>query len=160
MDYDKKEFIGGKWADKAALYEKRVAKAKIVSETNPEASTTYTNDDGTPKMRDVCKVLFQGETESVKVELNRATINALVDAFGRSSAAWQGHILSVEIDKLPGKKFPMYLIPDGYKRIEDENGYSVITKQEAPAAKTPTDSVNATLNAEADKEIKIEEIPF
>ena len=40
-------------------------------------------------------------------------------AFGTSSKDWQGHILSVEIDKLPGKKFPLYLIPEGYKRIED-----------------------------------------
>jgi hypothetical protein len=42
--------------------------------------------------------------------------------------------LAVEIDKLPGKKFPFFLIPEGYKRIEDENGYSVIVKKAAEKA--------------------------
>src|ERR1700722_14730612 len=129
-DYDKKEFIAGKWADKAELYEKRVNKAKIVSETNPEPST-FKNEDGTVQMQDFCRVQFPGYPEALKVSLNRATINALVDAFGRSSAEWQGHVLGVEIDKLPGKKFPFFLIPDGYKRIEDENGYAVIVKKGA-----------------------------
>lgn len=128
MDYDKKEFIAGKWADKAELYDKRINSAKIVSETNPETSA-FKNEDGSPQMQDVCKVQFSGYEEALKVSLNRATINALVDAFGRSSKDWQGQPLTVEIDKLPGKKFPLYLIPKGYKRIEDENGYSVIVKQ-------------------------------
>jgi hypothetical protein len=136
MDYDKKEFIAGKWADKAELFEKRVSKAKIVSETNPESST-FKNEDGTVQMQDVCKVQFPGYTEPLKVSLNRATINALVDAFGRSSADWQGHVLAVEIDKLPGKKFPLFLIPDGYKRIEDENGYAVIVKKGAEHTELP-----------------------
>jgi len=37
----------------------------------------------------------------------------------------------VEIDKLPCKKFPLYLIPAGYKRIEDENGYSIIVQNDS-----------------------------
>lgn len=104
--------------------------AKIVSETNPETST-FKNEDGSPQMQDVCKVQFAGYDEALKVSLNRATIDALVNAFGRSSKDWQGHPLTVEVDKLPGKKFPLYLIPEGYKRIEDESGYSVIVKQDA-----------------------------
>jgi hypothetical protein len=134
-DYDTKEFTSGKWADKSELYEKRVKSAKIVSETNPETST-FKNEDGTPQMQDVCKVLFEGYDEPLKVSLNRATINALVKAFGRSSKDWQGNVLSVEIDKLPGKKFPLYLIPEGYKRIEDENGYSVILQEDEALART------------------------
>jgi hypothetical protein len=126
-DYDEKSFTSGKWADKAELYDKRVKDAKIVSETNPETSS-FKNEDGTPQMQDVCKVQFAGYDEALKVSLNRATINALVNAHGRSSKDWQGHPLTVEVDKLPGKKFPLYLIPEGYKRIEDENGYSVIVK--------------------------------
>ena len=127
-NYDKKEFTSGKWADKAELYDKRVKSAKIVSETNPETST-FKNEDGSPQMQDVCKVQFEGYDEALKVSLNRATINSLADAFGKSSKDWQGHPLTVEVDKLPGKKFPLYLIPAGYKRIEDENGYSVIVKK-------------------------------
>jgi hypothetical protein len=131
--YDKKEFTTGKWADKAELYDTRTSQAKIVSETNPETST-FKNEDGSPQMQDVCKVQFAGYDEALKVSLNRATINALVDAFGGPSSGWQGHPLSVEIDKLPGKKFPLYLIPEGYRRIEDENGYSVIIKKDAGAS--------------------------
>jgi hypothetical protein len=145
MDYEKKEFIAGKWADKSELYEKRITKAKIVSETNPEPST-FKNEDGTVQMQDVCRVQFPGYPEALKVSLNRATINALVDAFGRSSAGWQGHVLALEIDKLPGKKFPLYLVPEGYKRTEDENGYSVIVKKGAEKAELPT--------------VDIEDIPF
>ena len=128
--YAKNEFLGGNWADKSELFEKRVSGAKIVSETNPETSN-FKNEDGSPQLQNVCKVQFEGYDEALKVSINRATINALVDAFGEDSKDWQGVPLSVEIDKLPGKKFPMYLIPKGYKRVEDENGYSVIVK-EAP----------------------------
>jgi hypothetical protein len=145
MDYEKKEFIAGKWADKAELYEKRVSKAKIVTETNPETSA-FKNEDGTPQMQDVCRVQFPGYPEALKVSLNRATINSLVDAFGRASKDWQGHVLMLEIDKLPGKKFPLYLIPEGYKRTEDENGYSVIVKQGAAPASVP--------------DVQLEDVPF
>jgi DNA invertase Pin-like site-specific DNA recombinase len=55
-----------------------------------------------------------------------AGINALVKAFGRSSKDWMNQVLTVEIDELPGKKYPFYLIPEGYKRIEDKKGDSVI----------------------------------
>ncbi|MGH7782251.1 MAG: hypothetical protein ACREO5_00175 [Candidatus Binatia bacterium] len=127
-NYEKKEFLSGKWVDKAELFEKKVSSAKIVSETNPETSGKFTNEDGTPQIQDVCKVQFEGFDEAVKVSLNRATINALVDAFGTNSKDWQGHDLTVEIEKLPGKKYPMYLIPEGYAREEDDNGYSVIKK--------------------------------
>lgn len=134
-DYDSKEFTSGKWADKAELYEKRVKNATIVSETNPETSS-FKKEDGSPQMQDVCKVQFDGYDEPLKVALNRATINALVKAFGRSSKDWQDQPLTVEIDKLPGKKFPLYLIPEGHKRIEDENGYSVILTEAEAISRT------------------------
>lgn len=127
-DYDKQE--GGKWAVKADLYEAQVKKAKIVSETNPVENTQFKNDDGSPTTQDVCKVVFEGNNEPLKVALNRATINGLIDAFGRSSSLWQGHDLKVEIDKQPGKKYPLYLIADGFKRIEDSEGWAIIVKDE------------------------------
>ena len=103
--------------------------AKIVSETNPETSS-FKNEDGSPQIQRVCKIQVDGYDEALKISLNRATINVLVDAYGRDSKDWQRHPLTVEVDKLPGKKFPLYLIPAGYKRIEDENGYSVIVKKD------------------------------
>lgn len=125
-DYDKRGFTSGKWAVKADLYNAGVKKCKIVSETNPEESGSFKNDDGSPVVQDVCKVQFEGQSEPLKVNLNRATINALIDAFGRQSSKWQGHELTVEIRKEQGKKYPMYLIPDGFAVEDDENGYPVV----------------------------------
>lgn len=127
--YNKRPNVSGKWADKEALRDAGVNRAKIVSETEPVPSTKFTNDDGTPVIQDICKVEFAGQPEPMNVNLNQATIEGLVDAFGGDSANWMGHPLRVEIDKLPGKKYPLYLIPEGYVRTEDANGYSVIVKQ-------------------------------
>ena len=131
--YKNKSFVGGKWAVKSELYDKGIKAVKIVSETNPEPST-FKDDEGNTKDQDVCKIKVEGMDEALKVSLNRATINALVSAFGEDSVKWQGHTLGLEIDKLPGKKYPLYLIPQGYERIEDENGYSVIVKKADPLA--------------------------
>jgi len=70
-----------------------------------------------PMTQDVCKVQIDGYDEPLKVTLNRATINGLVDAFGRDSKDWQGHPLTVEIDKLPGKKFPLYLAAGSFLKL-------------------------------------------
>lgn len=140
-----KRTIGGKWAQKSELYDKGVKSAKIVSETNPQESS-YKDDNGNPQTQDVCKALFEGYDEPLNVSLNNATIDGLVDAFGPDSRSWMNKPLRVEIDKLPGKKFPLYFIPQGYKRIEDTNGYSVIVKDGA------TDLPVIDLNAEPTQE--------
>jgi len=129
MIYKKNTSLGGKWAKGSELME--VKQAKIVSETNPQPSQ-FTNKDGSPKEQDVCRVQFQGQNEPLNVSLNRATINGLVDAFGEDSKKWQGQILNVETEKVrvAGKAVvALYLIPVGYQRVDDENGYSVIIKQ-------------------------------
>jgi hypothetical protein len=64
----------------------------------------------------------------MKVSLNQPTINGLVDAFGEDSKNWQGKELSVRIDKAPGKYY-LYLIPAGYKCVDDDKGYPVIVKE-------------------------------
>lgn len=152
--YEKKSGIGGKWANKAELKEKGVSGAKIVSETNPYPST-FKDQKGNPQTQDVCKIQFDGEPEAVNASLNGATIDALVDAFGKDSKDWQGHELAVEIDKLPGKKFPLYLIPEGYERIEDDNGYSVIVKKgETPEVKA------VPVVEEEEGKIATEDLPF
>ena len=153
--YKKQTFTGGKWAIKSELYEKKVTKAKIVSETNAEPSW-FKSDKGEVQEQDVCKVQFEGDSEALKVSLNRATINGLVEAFGEDSARWQGHTLALEIDKLPGKKYPLYLIPEGFERVEDDNGYSVIVREgqkpekqeDLPSFDNPEKDVNAVLDAE------------
>lgn len=135
-NYKRNAFVGGAWAKKSELYDRKVKRAKIVSETNPETSA-YKDDDGNAQQQDVCKVMFEGEKEALKVTLNRATINGLVDAFGEDSKLWQGQYLAVEIEKQPGKKYPLYLIPDGYERVENSAGYSEIVKKGAKPEAAP-----------------------
>lgn len=130
--YEKVTSTGGQWVRKSDLV--NGSKAKIVSETNPEPSM-HQNKDGSVKMQDVCKVMFQGSTEAVKVALNRANINALVDAFGSDSKLWIGKVLNVDVEKMrvAGKAvIALYLVPQGYKKIDDESGYAVIVPETQP----------------------------
>ncbi len=73
----------------------------------------------------------------MNVSLNRATINAFVDAFGEDSADWQNHYLRVETEKMrvAGKSVTaLYLIPEGYEKMDDENGYAIIVKEGTAAS--------------------------
>lgn len=142
-NYKKNTSLGGKWAKASELG--NVSRAKIVSETNPEPSQ-FLNKDGSTKTQDVCRVQFDGVDEVLKVSLNRATINGLVDAYGEDSKAWQAHYLAVETEKVrvAGKAVTaLYLIPEGYEKVDDENGYAVIVKKgEHPSAPPLDDTVD------------------
>lgn len=133
MIYQKSSGVSGAWAKGSEL--QSVKRAKILTEATPKASK-FQNEDGSVKMQDVCKVKFEGVEEPLNTNLNRATIGALVDAFGEDSKNWIGKVLTVNI--LEGSKgFSIYLIPDGFKRIRDENNYVVIVRDEdAPAPAT------------------------
>lgn len=123
-----KQITQGKWAKASELV--GGMRAKIVSETNPSPSS-FLNKDGSPKVQDVCKIQFEGLPEPMNVSLNRATINGLVDAFGEDSKVWMGHPLIVETEKMrvAGKAVvALYLIPEGFRRIDDENGYALIIR--------------------------------
>src|SRR3990167_146952 len=107
-------------------------RAKIISETNPMPSQ-FQNKDGTVKNQDVCKVKFEGFNQVFNVALNRATINGLVDSFGEDSKNWMNQVLAVETEKMrvAGRAVvALYLIPDGFKRIDDQNGYAMIVRNE------------------------------
>ena len=137
--YKKSSGIVGKWAKAAELGD--VKRAKIVSETTPQVSTFLDKNDK-PKTQDVCKVQFDGVDEPLNVSLNRAVINGLVDAYGEDSALWQGHPLTVETEKIrvAGKAVTaLYLIPEGYKKIDDENGYAVIVSKDTEEVNIPLD---------------------
>jgi hypothetical protein len=127
--YPKRIGVGGKWAKAAEI--KNGTRAKIISETNPQPSS-FSDKDGNPKTQDVCRVQFEGNPEALNVSLNRATINGLVDAFGEDSAAWRNHYLRAETEKMivGGKAVrALYLIPEGYAKTEDDNGYIIIVKE-------------------------------
>lgn len=152
MKYQRQVSVVGSWAKASELTAKR---AKIVSETNPMPSS-FTNKDGTPKVQDVCKVKFEGIDEPMNVSLNRATINGLVEAFGEDSVNWQNHVLTVTTEKVrvAGKAVTaLYLVPDGFVKTDDDNGYAVIEKLNDTAAK-------ASKVMNSDPEISDEDVPF
>lgn len=129
MKYQKQSSVFGSWVKREDL--KSGTACKIVSETVPQASN-FKNKDGSPQTQDVCKVRFDGQDESVNVSLNKPTISALVDAFGDESIEWQNKPLTVETEKMKvaGKSvIALYLIPQGYEKIDDDNGYTIIVKK-------------------------------
>lgn len=131
-NYTKNVTLGGQWAKASEL--KSGMKAKIMSETNPVPST-FLNKDGSMKTQDVCKIKFEGLNDVLNLSLNRATINALVDAFGEDSKAWMNQVLTVETERVrvAGKAVvALYLLPSGYQKVDDDNGYAVIAKTGTP----------------------------
>ena len=145
--YQENTKLSGKWAKASELVNGKTA--IIISETNPTPSS-FTNKDGSPKFQDVCRVQFYGFPEPLNVSLNRATINALVNAFGSDSKGWMNKTLTIETEKVrvAGKGVTaLYLIPAGYKRVDDENGYAMIIK-EGEKLDTVLDAGEDTLNAE------------
>ena len=150
MQYKKREITTGAWLNKSVLAEGM--RAKLVSETKPILSN-FKDKDGNPQFQDVAKILIEGTAESVNTNLNRATLEGLIDAFGDDSVNWQGKVLTIETEKMriAGKAvIAMYLIPEGYKRIDDENGYASIVKQ---------DTVNNT-GVEYPEDHNLSDVPF
>jgi len=150
----------GAWVDKASL--KNGTRAKIISETRNEPSK-FLNTDGSPKMQDNCKVQFEGATEAVNISLNRATLNALVEAYGEDSLNWMNKTLTVEVEKMrvAGKAvIALYLIPKGFKKIDDADGYAVIVPNELNSDGTKVPDFSEVDEKPAVVEDEADEIPF
>jgi hypothetical protein len=155
--YKIQDFVSGKWADKKEILEKGVKRARILTETTPEPSR-FKDDDGNIQIQDVCKIKFEGLEDSYKFSLNKVVINALVEAFGEDSKEWVNKILSVEAEKtrIGGKAgVAVYLIPEGYKRIDDEEGYAKIIK-DGPTKKAKVEDIPII----DENEIDVKDIPF
>ena len=123
--------VRGAWAKGKELKEKKIARAKILTEAKPQPSS-FTDKNGNPKTQDVCKVKFDGLEEELNMSLNKATIGGLIKAFGTDSKDWVGKVLSVETEtvRVAGKaNIAVYLIPAGYVKVDDEGGYAVIVKE-------------------------------
>lgn len=152
MKYIKSSSISGGWVKTTELTNGQ--KAKIVSETTPQPSS-FLDKKGNPKTQDVTKVRFEGQPEAANVSLNRATINAMVDAFGEDSVAWQGHVLTCEIEKVRVggvMRLALYLLPEGYEKVDDENGYAVVQKKAIQQGNLEAQPVEENIN--------VDEIPF
>jgi hypothetical protein len=164
-DYDVVEVIGGKWAKASEL--SAVKRAKIVSEVKPSPSQFKDLKTGEVKMQDVGKVQFEGITEPMNVNFNKATINGLVKAFGKKSTEWVNKVVTVETEKMrvAGKAVTaLYLIPEGFERVDDSEGYARIqriggeTEQPAPADDIPL--INLDDDGSETGGIKIQDVPF
>ena len=126
MKYQKASMTTGAWVKGSELM--GISRAVIVSETAPQPSQ-FLNKDGSVKNQDVCKIRFEGKDETFNISLNRATINGLVDAFGEDSVEWQNKQLSVETEKVRVAgvaRTAVYLIPEGYEKIDNEEGFAEI----------------------------------
>lgn len=138
MKYQSQTSMTGAWVDKSSLT--NGTRAKIVSETKPIPSS-FQDEKGNIKNQDVAKVQFEGQKEAVNVALNRSTIDGLISAFGDDSLNWMGKYLTVEVEKMrvAGKAVTaLYLIPQGYRKVDDAEGYAKIVKDDIPVIEPRT----------------------
>lgn len=149
--YKKETFIGGAWVRGSEIVSG--TKCKLVAETEPQPSQ-FKNKDGSVKMRDVSKVKFDGLNDTLNINLNRATINGLVDAFGEDSKNWMNKSLTAITEKVMvgGKRVvAVYLLAEGYEMQDDENGYvKIVNPKKESVQVAPEDN----------GEVRTEDIPF
>ena len=152
-EYNKTEIMAGNWVKGKDV--KSGSKAKLKSEVHPTQSQ-FKDKDGNAQMQDVGKIHIQGDVEQKNIRVNKASISALVDAFGKDSKDWIDKVLTIETMKVSvgGKmQTAVYLIPEGYELGEDANGYVVITS--VSGGKLAGDSIEYP-----DEDIDESEIPF
>lgn len=146
MKYEKIEGVYGSWVKGSEVVSG--TKAKLITEVKPQPSQ-FKDKNGNPKTQDVAKIMFQGFAEEKNINLNRATINGLIDAFGDDSKMWIGKTLTAHTEKVlvGGKRqIAVYLLADGYEAIEDEDGFMKI--------------INPDKQESVKEEINPSEIPF
>lgn len=126
--------IGGTWAKAAEI--QNGTKARIISETT-HSQSQFKDKEGNARMQDVAKVRFDGKEDTLNVNLNRATIYGLIDAFGEESKDWMNKVLTVHTEKVvvAGKRVTaMYLVPEGFAAKENSEGYlEIVRTGDSPA---------------------------
>lgn len=124
--YNKSAGANGPWVDKKQI--KTGTKVKILTESTPTDDLFQ----GRPITRNIVKLKIQGEEgEPKNFDLNKPTINGLIEAFGEDSKAWIGKVLTAETMKvIVGGKMgiAMYLIPEGFELGTDAGGYVVVQR--------------------------------
>ena len=148
--YTKTTGVSGAWVKPSEIVSG--TKCKLMSETVPSESIW----EGKTIKNNVAKIRFQGEDgEAKNINVNKPSINALVDAFGSESKNWVGHVLTAHTEKMlvGGKRVTaLYLVPEGYELKEDEGGYLVISKIGSSVAQETVDYPEETIN--------LDDIPF
>lgn len=154
MKYTKSSGTGGAWVDKAKVVSG--TRVKIVSESVPTKEIF----EGKEKMRNIVKLSVEGDPEAKNYEINKPSLNALIEAFGEESRDWINKPLTsltetVIVGGRRGKA--MYLIPDGFEVSEDAGGFVVV--QRKGEAKVAEDK-SAPVEEDDQFDIKPEDIPF
>ncbi len=153
MKYQKSNEVRGKWVKGSEVASG--SSAKLVAETKPVASQ-FKNKDGSAKIQNVSKIQIDGQNEALNININQASLNALIDAFGEDSVKWQANKLTIETEKVVvgGKRVvAVYLIPEGYEMTEDTNGYVVIVKSGESAEADP--NIDSEVGG-----VGLEDLPF
>lgn len=104
--------------------------AVIITEAKAQPSN-FKDLQGNPQFQDVCKVNFTGLGE-FNVNLNKPTVDALVEAFGEDSTQWLNQHLVVEVEKtrVAGKAgISLFLIPDGFQKVDNAQGFAEIIRK-------------------------------
>lgn len=175
MQYQKSSGTGGPWLDKDLV--RMGQRFAILTEAKP-IEEIYK---GQPNIRNTVKVKVEGLTEPQNYDLNKPTINGLIDAFGDDSRNWIGKVLFAHVEKVrvSGRAGTMVILyPEGFKVQDDEGGYAVVVPVGTPEvkkfeAKAPVDQFAAPATTYApefppvkyptpgvDGEIRPEDIPF
>lgn len=129
MKYTKSANLSGAWIKGSEL--ENGIRAKFVSEAR-DVQSRFEGKDGNPKMQTVVQVRFEGKLDAYNLSLNRATRDGLIEAFGDESKNWVNKLLRVHTEKVmvSGKRqTALYLVAEGFKVSEDENGYITIVKE-------------------------------
>jgi hypothetical protein len=151
-EYQKSSGVNGAWVKAADVVSG--TKAKLITECVPSESVW----EGKTIKNNVAKIRFQGDTgEAKNVNVNKPTINGLVDAFGTDSKLWIGQLLTAHTEKMlvGGKRVTaLYLIPEGYEIKEDDGGYLVIKRIGSALPPKPE------VDAETAEDINPDDIPF
>jgi hypothetical protein len=145
--YKKSQSLSGNWLKGADVTSG--TKCFLMTEVTPQESN-FTDRNGKMKMQDVAKIKFQGQSEAYNISLNRATVNALVDAFGEDSRKWINQVLTAMTEKaiVGGKRVTVvYLLPEGYETHEDDEGYVEVVRSVPEAGEMPD-------------EVETKDIPF
>lgn len=142
---------GGGWIDKKNLTNNDVI--KLVTEA--------VEMEGQNGKQIVAKALVKGgEPDPKNIAINRPSMAALIDAFGKESKSWMNHPLGVytEATRIGGKAgVSLYLIPEGYEAGNDKQGYLVVTRK---GNKVEVQSVADMDFSSKEDEINPEAIPF
>ena len=155
--FKKQQSTGGAWLDKKLI--ESGSKAKLVSETKVEASEY----EGKATTRNIVKIRIEGEDDSKNVALNKPTTNGLIDAFGEDSKEWINKELTVETEKtrIGGRAgIAIYLIPEGYEKVDDDQGYAIIQKIGGSKSEVVKDMGSDIPIIEPGDDIDVKDIPF